>query len=66
MPEIFYGSPFAMFVVDVLPGVSVTAIDGITIAAQSSRKSALGNTFRFPEYRVMTIISDYVMRSGIR
>jgi hypothetical protein len=55
-----------MLIVDVLPGVRVTAIDGITIAAQSSRKSAQGNIFRFPEYRVMTIISDYIMRAGIR
>jgi len=47
-----------MLVVDVLPGVSVTAIDGITITAKSRRKSAQGNTFRFPEYRVM-IISDH-------
>ena len=54
-----------MLVADVLPGVSVTAIDGITIAAQSSRKSAMENIFRFPEYRVM-FITDHIMRSGIR
>jgi len=42
----------------------VTAIDGITIAAQSNRKSAQGNIFRFPEYRVM-IISNHIMRTGM-